>query len=76
VYVEDREDKTYSDEVIKAKPCQPFSMDEGNIVENVYHAKFDYISYSFWNSRYLLGPQIVPFLPILFAIVIPFITCI
>ena len=27
-------------------------------------------------SMFLLGPHIVPFLPILFAIIIPFITCI
>jgi hypothetical protein len=51
VYTEDREDKASSLEFSTPMPYQPFSWDEGNVVENVYHTMYASILYSIWISR-------------------------
>jgi hypothetical protein len=54
VHMEDREDKASSHELSTTMPYQPFSWDEGNVVENVYQTMSSSFSSSFFISRDLL----------------------
>jgi hypothetical protein len=51
VHMKYREDKASSLELSTIMPYHPFSWDEGNLVENVYHNMSTSVSSSIWNNR-------------------------
>jgi len=51
VHIKYREDTTSSHELSNFIPYQPFSWDEGNVVEDVYQTVSSSVSYSFFINR-------------------------